>query len=81
MITTALAPFHSLSGALDKLTVLSELIAFILPFSIRSYRDWCGEAGCFMAGKEGVITSAHPFNHHFQGHTKMEVTFLEADPK
>ena len=81
MITTALAPFRFLSGALGKLIVLSELIAFILPFDIRSYRDWCGEAGCFMARKEGVCNECPPLNHHFQGRAKMGMTFLEADPK
>ena len=27
--------------------------------------------------RRGFVTSAHPFNHHFQGHAKMKMTFLK----
>ena len=27
--------------------------------------------------RRGFVTSAHPVNHHFQGHAKMEMTFLK----
>ena len=67
MITTALAPFHYLSGALDMPCWLSELIAFICHLASAVTAIGAERRGVSWRGKKGVVTSAHPFNHHFQG--------------